>query len=298
MPFGLPDQTNGFFTACSAAPDNPGMRFEEEMKQTASHADGRMLQGRIGNVGVMVFNNPEKLNAISVEMWDGVARILEDFEGDDSIRVVVYAGAGDKAFVSGGDISQFDARRKDAAQEAEFARITGVGRGKLASFAKPSIAFLQGFCLGGGMAIAMEADLRVASTNAKLGVPAARLGLAYGMNQLTRLTHLVGPARAKLILYTARRFTAQQAYELGLVDVLVAPENAAAEALAFAQEIADNAPLSVLAAKIAIDQVLRAPADRDMDGVAEAARRCMDSTDYREGRSAFMEKRKPVFRGA
>jgi enoyl-CoA hydratase len=273
------------------------MRFEEVMERTGSHADGKMLQGRIGNIGVMVFNNPEKHNAIGVEMWDGVARILDDFERDDDVRLVVYAGAGDKAFVSGGDISQFEARRSNAEAEVEFARITGVGRQKIANFRKPSIAFLQGYCLGGGLAIAMEADLRVASANARLGVPAARLGIAYGMHQLGRLVRLVGPSRAKLILYSGRRFTAPEAFEMGLVDLVVDPENAASEALALAREIADNAPLSVAASKFTIDQIMRPPEERDLQGVAEFTQLCMDSADYREGRTAFVEKRKPVFRG-
>jgi enoyl-CoA hydratase/carnithine racemase len=297
MPFGKSRQTKPTFTRERARAENRAMRFEDTMERTGSRADGRMLQGRIGHIGVMLFNKPEKYNAIDVEMWDGVSRILEDFERDDSIRLVIYAGAGDKAFVSGGDISQFEARRNNAEAAAEFDRITGAGRRKLASFRKPSIAFLQGYCLGGGMAIAMEADLRVASANTKLGVPAARLGLAYGFHQLTRLVHLVGPARAKLILYTARRFSAQEALDMGLVDIVTPAEGAAEQALALAREIAGNAPLSVLASKVAIDQVLLASAERDMDGIAAIGRRCMDSADYREGRTAFMEKRKPVFRG-
>lgn len=293
--YGTPNEWNLY--AKPAQSRESAMTFENEMTRVAEHADGKMLQGRIGAIGVMLFNNPEKYNAISVDMWDGVADILDSFEQDDSIRVVIYAGAGDKAFVSGGDISQFEARRSDARAEAEFARITGVGRQKLAHFSKPSIAYLQGFCLGGGMAIAMEADLRLASDNARLGVPAARLGLAYGLHQLGRLVQLVGPSRAKLIMYTARRFTAQQAMDVGLVDQVFPADEAAAMTLELAMEMSGNAPLSVLAAKFTIDQILRPAGDRDLEGIAQFTQRCMDSADYREGRTAFTEKRKPVFTG-
>ncbi|MCC6992041.1 MAG: enoyl-CoA hydratase/isomerase family protein [Acidobacteria bacterium] len=273
------------------------MRFEDAIERMAAHDEGRIVQGRIGGVGVLLFNQPEKHNAITVAMWEGVARILEAFEQDDSIRVVVYAGAGDKAFVSGGDISQFKAVRDNAAADAEFARITGAGRRKLASFAKPSIAFLQGWCLGGGIAIALEADLRVASTTARLGVPAARLGIAYGIEPMTRLVQLVGPSRARLVLYTARRFGAEEALAMGLVDLVFPAERAAEEALALAETIAGNAPLSVAATKATVGQILLPPAERDLDALAEIRRVCMDSADYREGRAAFLEKRAPVFTG-
>jgi enoyl-CoA hydratase/carnithine racemase len=297
MPFGLAHQTNRTFTPAGCDTDNPPMKFEDMIEDRSSHASGKMLQGRIGEVGVMLFNNPEKYNAISMDMWEGVAAILASFEADERVRVVIYAGTGDKAFVSGGDISQFEGQRNNALAEARFAQITGVGRQKLASFAKPSIACLQGYCLGGGMAIAMDADIRLASDNTRLGVPAARLGLAYGINPLARLVQLVGPSRAKMIMYTARRYSAEQALEMGLVDMVFPAADAAEQALAMAREIAANAPLSVLATKFTVDQLLREPGERDLDTVAGFTARCMDSEDYREGRTAFMEKRKPVFKG-
>lgn len=271
------------------------MRLEETMEITARHAEGRLLAGRMGDVGVMLFNHPEKHNAITVEMWQGVAATLDAFAADASIRVVLYAGAGGRAFVSGGDISQFAERRGNAAANEEFSRITGVGRTRLAEFAKPSIACIEGYCLGGGMAIALEADLRVAGPGAQLGIPAARLGIAYGMHQIGRLVALVGPSRARLVLYTGRRFSAALALEMGLVDQVVA--DPVAESLALAREIAGNAPLSVAASKFTIAQLLKDAPERDLGAVAEFTHRCMDSADYREGRTAFMEKRKPVFTG-
>ncbi len=276
---------------------NARIKLEDEVRIVGRYADGKLLAGRIDNVGVMLFNQPEKRNAVSLEMWDGVCAALDLFAAESDVRVVVYGGAGGKAFTSGGDISEFSARRNNSEANAEFARITGRGRDKLIGFPKPSIACIQGYCLGGGMVAALQADLRVAASDALFGVPAARLGIAYGIQPMERLVSLVGPARARLLLYTARKFTAQEAFAIGLVDVL-ATENVVRETLDLARSIADNAPLSVLAAKFTIEQVLKEPDKRDVAAVTEHTRRCMDSADYREGRTAFMEKRKPVFTGA
>ena len=269
----------------------------ERLDRTEAFVDGKMLAGRIGHVGVMVFNQPERYNAISSEMWGGVADILARFSADPEVRVLVMAGAGDKAFVSGGDISQFAAQRNSAESDAAFAQFTARGRQALAAFDKPSIACLQGYCLGGGMAIALEADLRIAGTGARLGIPATRLGIAYGIVPLARLVRLVGPARARMVLYTGRQFTAAEALAMGLVEQVVEDAQLADTVLELAQAIAGNAPLSVMAAKFTIDQLLKEPADRDLERVAQYTRACMDSEDYREGRTAFMEKRKPVFHG-
>ncbi len=267
------------------------------MQPVASYADGRILAGRIDNIGVLLFNHPERRNAITVEMWDGVAQALDLLAADDSIRVVIYAGTGGKAFVSGGDISQFESRRPDAKASAEFERTLSTGRSRLYAFPKPSIACLQGYTLGGGLAIAVEADMRVAADDAQLGVPAARLGIAYGIRPLTRLVSLIGQSRTRMMLYSARRLSGVEALEVGLVDMIAPADKVVEEAVALARTIADNAPLAVGAAKFTIDQILKDAADRDLDGVAEFGRRCFDSADYKEGRTAFMEKRKPVFTG-
>ena len=277
---------------------SPEMELEHAMRIVGSYADGKLLAGRMDNVGVMLFNQPEKRNAVSVEMWDGVSETLDLFAADHDVRVVVYAGAGGKAFVSGSDISQFAARRNSAEANAEFARLTGRGRSKLAAFPKPSIACLQGYCVGGGVAIALQADLRIAASDAVLGVPAARLGIAYGIEPMKRLVSLVGPARARLMLYTGRGYTAEEAFTMGLVELVVPAHDVVRESVDLARSIAGNVPLSVLAAKFTIEQVLKDASERDVAGVAEYVSRCMDSADYREGRTAFAEKRKPVFIGA
>jgi enoyl-CoA hydratase/carnithine racemase len=245
----------------------------------------------------MTFNQPEKHNAMSVEMWSGVAEILDDFACDPAIRVVVMTGAGTRAFVSGADISQFEQQRSGANGQQAYDAMTLEGRRKLGSFGKPTIAMIRGYCLGGGLAIAMQADLRIASSDSQFGIPAARLGIAYGFEGLRRLVSLVGPAHARMILYTGDRMDANEAYRIGLVNRVVPAEDLESNVFGLAERIAANAPLSVTASKIAIDQVLLDPNDRDLEKLRRATAACFDSEDYREGRAAFMEKRKPQFTG-
>lgn len=274
-----------------------GLKLEEAMQVVGRHADGKLLAGRVGQVGVVLFNQPERRNAMSLEMWDGVHEALGAFAQDRQVRVVVYAGTGGKAFMAGSDISQFAARRSDADANEEFMRLTARAKERVAQFPKPSIACIQGFCIGVGMVVAISADLRVAAPDAQLGITAARMGIHFGLEPTERLVSLVGPSRARLVLYSARRFSAQEALAMGLVDQ-VAAQDVVRETLELARTIADNAPLSVQASKFTIDQVLKPPAERDLAVLEQHTRRCMDSADYREGRTAFMEKRPPVFTGA
>ena len=261
------------------------------------YADGKMLAAKDGGIGFITFNQPEKRNAMSVEMWQGLAEILDDFREDAAVRVVIMTGAGGKAFVSGADISQFEKRRANADAQEEYARLTSGGRAKLAEFLKPKIAAIQGFCLGGGLAIAMQADLRIASANSQFGIPAARLGIAYAFDGLRALVQLVGPAHARMILYTGTRIDAEEAAHIGLINKVVPEASLADTVLEVARTIAGNAPLSIAANKLCIDTILKDPADRDLEAIARAGRTCLDSADYREGRTAFMEKRQPRFQG-
>jgi enoyl-CoA hydratase len=261
------------------------------------YAGGKMLAAKDGGIGFITFNQPEKRNAMSVEMWQGLAEILDDFSADAAVRVVIMTGAGDKAFVSGADISQFEKQRANADAQEEYARVTSGGRSKLATFSKPLIAGIRGFCLGGGLAIAMQADLRIASEKSQFGIPAARLGIAYAFDGLRTLVQLVGPAHARMILYTGTRMGADEAARIGLINRAVPDESLADTVLDLARTIAGNAPLSVAANKLCIDNILEDPADRDLDAIARAGRACLDSADYREGRTAFMEKRQPRFQG-
>ncbi|MCA1646057.1 MAG: enoyl-CoA hydratase/isomerase family protein [Chloroflexi bacterium] len=262
-----------------------------------AYAGGKMLAAKDDGVGVVTFNQPEKHNAISVEMWQGLADILDDFGEDASVRTVILTGAGTRAFVSGADISQFEQQRSNADAQRAYDEQTSIGRHKLASFAKPTIASIRGYCLGGGLALAMQADLRIADATSQFGIPAARLGIAYGFDGLRRLVALVGPAHARLILYTGNRIDAAEAHRIGLVNQVVPVAELRSFVFDLAHQIAANAPLSVTASKIGIDQVLRDPADRDLDALARAAVVCFDSQDYREGRTAFREKRQPRFDG-
>jgi enoyl-CoA hydratase/carnithine racemase len=261
------------------------------------YAGGKMLAARRDGVGVMTFNQPSKHNAISVEMWGGLGQILDEFAADDSVRVVVLTGAGTRAFVSGADISQFEQQRSNADAQRAYDEQTSVGRRKLSSFPKPTIARVRGYCLGGGLAIAMQTDLRIASSDSQFGIPAARLGIAYGLEGLRNLVSLVGPANARMIMYTGERFGADEALRIGLINRVVAPDDLETNVYELAQTIANNAPLSVAASRLTINQLLLDAQDRDEAAVARASVACFDSADYREGRAAFLEKRKPQFKG-
>jgi len=264
---------------------------------TREYAGGKMLAARQDGVGVVTFNQPSKHNAISVEMWGGLGQILDEFAADDSVRVVVLTGAGDRAFVSGADISQFEQQRSNADAQRAYDEQTSVGRRKLSSFPKPTIARIRGYCLGGGLAIAMQTDLRIASSDSQFGIPAAELGIAYGFEGLRNLVSLVGPANARMIMYTGERFRAEEALRIGLVNRVVAADDLEAHVFELAQTIASNAPLSVAASRLTINQLLLDAEDRDQAAVARASVACFDSEDYREGRAAFLEKRKPQFKG-
>ncbi len=261
------------------------------------YAGGKMLAEVADGVGLVTFNQPEKRNAMSVEMWQGMEEILDRFTSDPDMRVMVLTGAGDKAFVSGADISQFEKNRANADAQVEYDRVTSAGRRKLGLFPKPVIARIRGFCLGGGLGIAMQADIRIASADSQLGIPAARLGIAYGFEMVRTLVSLVGPANARLILYSGARIDAAEAMRIGLVNRVVAPELLEKEVSALARQLAENAPLSLAASKLAVAAALQDPAERDLEGLLAASQACFNSADYREGRTAFMEKRRPQFVG-
>ena len=262
-----------------------------------SYADGKILESLADGVGIITFNNPEKRNAMSLDMWEGLGQALTELRDDADVRVVILIGAGDKAFVSGADISQFEKTRHNAEASEEYSKSSAAQRALLADYPKPTIACIRGFCLGGGMQVAMLTDIRIAAENSQFGIPAAKLGIAYGYDGLRHLVSLVGPSWARLLMYTGMRIDSAEALRIGLVDRVV-PDgelwNATEE---IACTISGNAPLAIKAARITIAQVLKDPADRDMDAIKRIGIACMDSEDFREGRRAFMEKRKPQFKG-
>jgi enoyl-CoA hydratase len=262
-----------------------------------SYADGKILQSVTDGVGVITFNNPKKRNAMSLDMWQGLGHALIELRDDPEVRVVILVGASDEAFVSGADISQFEKARHNAQASEEYAKRSAAERALLADYPKPTIACIRGFCLGGGMQVAMLADIRIAAENSQFGIPAAKLGIAYGYDGLRNLVSLVGPSWARLLMYTGMRIDSAEAVRIGLVDRVVPDTELWNATLDIALTISGNAPLAIQAARITIAQVLKDPDERDMDAIKAIGTACMDSEDFREGRRAFMEKRKPQFRG-
>jgi enoyl-CoA hydratase len=262
-----------------------------------SFADGKILQSVSDGIGVITFNNPAKRNAMSLEMWEGFGSALIELRDNPEVRVVIMTGAGDKAFVSGADISQFEKTRHNAQASEEYSRRSAAQRALLADFPKPVIACIRGFCLGGGMQVAMSADIRCASENSQFGIPAAKLGIAYGYDGLKHLVSLVGPSWARLIMYTGMRIDSAEALGIGLVDRVLPDAQLWDATMEIARTISGNAPLAIKAAKITIAEVLKDESRRDMAAIKAIGTACMDSEDFREGRTAFMEKRKPRFKG-
>jgi len=257
----------------------------------------KMLSRKDGGVGYLIFNNPERHNAVSLEMWAATHDILESFRNDPEIRVVVLTGAGGKAFVSGADISKFGAERSSEEAVAKYNATTEQAFSGVHQFPKPTIAMIRGYCIGGGMALATCCDMRICTPGSKFGIPAAKLGLGYDHKGIRRLMDVVGPSFAKEIFFTARQFDAEEARMMGFVNRVVPDAELEGYVKNYGDTIAGNAPLTIGAAKYAVSELLKDQTERDIDSVAAAVKRCFDSKDYVEGRTAFMEKRKPVFTG-
>jgi len=256
-----------------------------------------LITQRTGAVATVLFSNPEKMNAVTFDMWSAVPATLAALDADPAVRVVVIAGDGDKAFISGADISQFEKLRGTAEAQAEYNK--AVEKAYLAPMncSKPVIARIRGICIGGGLGFAAACDLRICADDAVFRMPAARLGLGYSPTGVRRFMNVIGAANTAEIFFTARKFDAQEALHMGFVSRVVPAaqlERAVAETCAL---IAENAPLTVAAAKFAVQQALRDPSERDMAKAVRMVENCFASADHKEGRKAFMEKRKPSFTG-
>jgi enoyl-CoA hydratase len=260
-------------------------------------ATDKMLAEKADGLGWITFNNPERHNAVSLEMWEAAIEIINDFVRDDAVRVIIVRGAGEKSFISGADISKFDDERAEAAAVERYNQATETAYSDLMKAPKPTIAMIQGYCIGGGANLAICCDLRICSENAKFAIPAARLGLGYDYARIRRVINLIGPSFASEIFFTARQFTAEEAVAMGLVNRMVPFADLQTFVTDYAKTIAANAPLTVKSIKRIVAEVLKDESQRDLATCERLVRECFESEDYAEGRLAFKEKRKPIFTG-
>lgn len=258
----------------------------------------KMLAEIDNGIGWITFNAPDRRNAMSLDMWQGLAAIMRKFNEEESLRVVVLKGAGDKAFVSGADISEFEEKRSSQRDRDAYEAAFDDAQNTLASFPKPVVAMVQGFCVGGGLAIALNADIRIASDDSIFGIPAAKLGLGYGFEAIKTLESIVGPSHAKDILFTARFLDTEEALRIGLINFVVTRDELETNVVEYAKQIATNAPLTIKAVKATVGEVVRDPGQNSPAYIDDWVNDCFLSDDYKEGRTAFLEKRKANFKGS
>ncbi|MFO1267221.1 MAG: enoyl-CoA hydratase [Rubrivivax sp.] len=257
----------------------------------------RVQAWRDGSTLHIRFNNPARHNALSVDMWEAVPVLLAQAEADDTVRLVVFSGAGDKAFVSGADISQFEDHARGAQAVTRYEAIAEGALTAIERCARPTLACIRGWCIGGGVNVAIACDIRIAASDATFAIPAARLGLGYRASAMKNLVDLIGPGAAKDLFFTARRIGADEARSFGLVSRVCAPDQLEALLAEYTGALADNAPLTIRAAKAITAAILGPSSAADTEEAKALIRACFESDDYAEGRRAFMEKRRPVFKG-
>ena len=257
----------------------------------------RIIAEKQGPIGWLTFNNPARRNAVSIDMWEAIPQVLDRFEQDAEIRVIVLKGEGDKAFVSGADVSQYEKQRSSAEGIQYYEEIASRVQDRLQGCDKVLVAMIRGYCLGAGINISLCCDLRIAAEDARLGIPAAKLGLGYRASSLKNLVDTVGPAYAREVLVTGRQFKAEEAKAMGLVHRVTPVAELEPLVLQYCAMISENAPLTIRASKRIVRELLKPSAAFDAQACAALVKQCFDSQDYIEGRRAFMEKRKPVFQG-
>ena len=256
-----------------------------------------LLVEKRGAVGWIVFNQPAKRNAINGAMWRGIPKAMGEFDADPQVRCIAFRGAGTEAFASGADISEFEKIRAEKSSVAQYDGLLDQVLHSIQGSPKPSVAMIHGFCLGGGLEVALACDLRYGGQSAQFGIPAARLGLAYNVEGHKRLLETVGHARAREIMYLGRRYSAQEGLAMGLVNALFADAELERETQAILDTLCTNAPLAIANSKTIIEEYVKSSGPPDSGRIAAAIDRCAKSDDYHEGRRAFMEKRKPAFKG-
>lgn len=257
----------------------------------------RMLAKVENGIGWMTFNNPARHNALSLSMWQGIAEIIEQFESNDEVKVVVMTGAGGRAFVSGADISEFDKVRGSAKDNESYGKASARGSHAVASMTKPLIAKITGHCIGGGLATALHADIRFATPDSTFGIPAVKLGLGYDYEGIAKMARIVGVPRVRDIMLSGRLFNGEEAFQMGLIQFLESRDTIEEAVLEYAQRISNNAPLTVKAAKAAVNAWEQGGQAEIVAEVRKLVTACFNSEDYKEGRRAFAEKRTPEFRG-
>ena len=257
----------------------------------------KVIAEQDGPIGWLIFNNPQRHNAMSLDMWAAVAPIVERFVADDAVRVIVLRGAGERAFVSGADISEFENVRASKEDTLKYDAVGDQASAALSHCPKPTLAMIHGYCIGGGVGIAVSCDLRICAEGSRFGVPAAKLGVGYQYPGVRKLMGLVGPSFTKEIFYTARQFSAEEALTMGLVNRVLPPEQLEGYVRELAGTVSGNAPLTIRAVKATVSELLKDPAARDLERSEALVAACFSSEDYTEGRRAFMEKRRPKFRG-
>ena len=260
-------------------------------------SEGKIVAEKQGHLGRVIFDNVKKHNAMSQAMWDGLADAMEDFDADDSVRVIVLEGAGKQAFVSGADISKFEDERANVDRIKDYGISVNRAYTSVQNALKPTIAKISGYCYGGGMGIAVCADLRICSDDSSFCIPAAKLGVGYGHENTKVLMDLVGPSYTKEIFYTGRRFSSEEAWRMGLVTQVVAKDELDGYVDGYVETMAGNAPLSLKTTNLIVNEMLKDVDHRDMALCERLVVECAGSQDIEEGRKAFMEKRKPEFVG-